>query len=127
MNRQETYEHLFVGKGRVTLAVLRDGKGGVKVGISFCSPKDQFARARGRKIALGRASADSVYSYSFSEVDQTLVGNKKEAVSRFIEMATKDEFLFPAWVYRAVGRGEVCTVKELREGLYYEAMEQVLY
>ena len=122
MNATETYEHLFVGEGRVTLAILRQG-GRVTVGISFCSPKDQFARHRGRKIALGRAKAESVYGFDFVEVDQTLLHNKQAAVQEFIKMACNDqEVLFPGWVYRAVKQGEVCTVKDLRAGVRAQAL-----
>jgi hypothetical protein len=52
------YMHLHVGMGRVTLALrhkLCAAKGDeVEVGVAFCSPKDQFNKARGRNIARGR-------------------------------------------------------------------------
>lgn len=53
---REFYVHLNVGAGWATLAVQRDRKhpGRVFVGIAWCSPVDQYARARGRLIAHGR-------------------------------------------------------------------------
>jgi len=118
MNCTETYEHLFVGEGRVTLAILKQEGGKIQVGVSFCSPKDQFVKSRGRKISLGRAKANSVYSFNFAETDESLMHNKQIAVHEFIKMATADSLLFPAWVYRAAKDGEVCTVRELRTRLY---------
>jgi hypothetical protein len=49
----ETFAHPIVGDGRATLAIrIKDDV--ISVGVSFCSPKDQFSKSHGRKIASNR-------------------------------------------------------------------------
>jgi hypothetical protein len=47
------YMHLPIGGGRVTVAV-RSVTGTLTVGFSWCSPRDQFVKAKGRQIAEAR-------------------------------------------------------------------------
>lgn len=66
----ETFSHLHIGdmvfhkkgQGRVTLAIRLTPEeygaaGTVEVGVAFCSPKDQFTRAKGRELAKQRLDA----------------------------------------------------------------------
>lgn len=57
---QILFMHPKVGKGRMTLAMIvtptPDDELVANVGLSFCSPKDQFCRKTGRTIAEGRLS-----------------------------------------------------------------------
>ena len=50
--------HPYAGRGRVTAAYYfsrdENGLGLLHVGFAFCSPKDQFSRAKGRLIATSR-------------------------------------------------------------------------
>lgn len=48
------YRHYRLGAGRVTLAGMLYADGEASFNVAFCSPKDQFTRARGRAIAGGR-------------------------------------------------------------------------
>lgn len=65
----ERFAHYKLGKGRVTLSI-RVTDGNVKVGMAFCSPKDQFNKERGRNIALARRDAVRQIS-KFTESKQT--------------------------------------------------------
>lgn len=49
-----------IGKGRAAIAVERGElyySPTARVGYAFCSPKDQFVRAKGRLMAKGRLTA----------------------------------------------------------------------
>lgn len=50
---RKTFCHPFVGRGRATLAI-NSTDDTLVVGIAWCSPRDQFSRAKGRKIATDR-------------------------------------------------------------------------
>lgn len=58
MNKYTRFYHLRLENGgAITGVALRDIETGIiKVGLSFCSPKDIFNKAKGRKIAMGRAT-----------------------------------------------------------------------
>jgi len=51
-----TFLHFHIGRGRVTAAVARNEHipNLYDVGLAFCSPKDQFVKANGRRIAEER-------------------------------------------------------------------------
>lgn len=53
------YMHLKHAAGRITVAFQVEEKI-AKVALAFCSPRDQFSRARGRLISEGRLKADKV-------------------------------------------------------------------
>ncbi len=117
MNRTETYEHLFVGGGRVTLAMMLNDTT-IDVGISFCSPKDQFTRSKGRKIAKGRIVAKSMHTFSLpKKKDSGLLENKDLVVSKFVEMGFDGLGDFPSWVHEAMRRGQYTTIQALRAEL----------
>ena len=44
-------------KTRITLAFTEESDGRIFAGVSFCSPKDNFNRKIGRRIAAGRLKA----------------------------------------------------------------------
>lgn len=118
MKKNETYEHLYVGEGRVTLAILSNEEvGRATVGVAFCSPKDRFVRAKGRLIAKGRAQASAHLSYNFSMVNNSYIDNKLKAVDEFGKwcLLNLEVTEIPVWAADAIARGEVCTVKELKE------------
>jgi hypothetical protein len=51
-----TFLHASLGLGKVTCAIrwCPEDPSVVEVGLSFCSPKDQFIKKRGREIATAR-------------------------------------------------------------------------
>lgn len=54
----------FAPTGGLTFAVIGlPGSGPAFVGVAACSKKDNFSRARGREIALGRAWAEAEAAY----------------------------------------------------------------
>lgn len=55
-NMFNTFSHIPLGKGRATLAIQVEGDN-LEIGVAFCSPKDQFSKAKGRMIAEGRLKA----------------------------------------------------------------------
>lgn len=61
MDRRKNRQHVAI-----TLAMLaQDEEPGtlmVKAGFAFCSPRDQFSRARGRTVALGRLLCGGRYT-----------------------------------------------------------------
>lgn len=96
-----TFEHLRVGHGGATLAVMWDaGRTLAKVGVAFCSPKDQYSKKRGRAIAFGRLATMRRYSFSFpvrSGEGAPSIGSQARAVFRErIAPATDAEL--PTWV-----------------------------
>jgi len=112
MNKTETYEHLFVGKGRVTLAIVVDGET-VKVGMAFCSPKDQFVKIRGRQIARGRALAGSFNSFEFKSVGG-LVENKRQAFDEFMTISSNNDGSIPCWAVKSIAVGDFATIQDIR-------------
>lgn len=61
-----TYIHPTIGMGRATIAVQHDPVSGyTRVGVAYSSPKDQFNKAKGRQIALGRIEKNSLLSFEF--------------------------------------------------------------
>ena len=59
MNTRFYYKHLENG-GVITAAAVRDEQGYQHLGLAFCSPKDQFTKARARQISLGRANKNPI-------------------------------------------------------------------
>lgn len=61
-----TYMHPHVGQGRATLAIEHDPKTKATfVGVAYASPKDKFARKKGRLVATGRLLVGSQLSFNF--------------------------------------------------------------
>ena len=59
MNTRFYYKHLENG-GVITAAAIRDEQCYQHLGLAFCSPKDQFTKARARQISLGRANKNPI-------------------------------------------------------------------
>lgn len=51
-----TFLHMRLGQGMVTCAIrwCPEDRNVIEVGVSFCSPKDQFVKRKGRDIAESR-------------------------------------------------------------------------
>jgi len=56
------FQHGYVGDGRYTVAYYLDAEKGktrrVKAAVSWCSPRDNFKKSKGRQIALGGLTRD---------------------------------------------------------------------
>lgn len=70
------YMHMRLGNGRVTCAIDHPAVAMeeerpptdsdlVKVGVSFCSPRDIFTKSKGRDKACGRLRTDGPMTFSF--------------------------------------------------------------
>lgn len=65
---------------RVTVAGVLDGKvGSILIGVAQCSHKDNFEKAKGRPIALGRAVSSSPYDVIELPLDRPINAFIKEA------------------------------------------------
>ncbi len=53
-----TFMHNPCGSGRVTIAIDHVGDS-AKAAVAFCSPKDRFARERGRRISSARLAREA--------------------------------------------------------------------
>lgn len=85
----------FAGAAATLCAVARAY--GYRVGLSLCSPKDQFSRRRGRDISRGRALAGAA-AFSFKpETKDDLGGQLRRAFARYLADA-KD---LPRWAKSA--------------------------
>lgn len=59
-NKMVAYKHMSLGRGHVTIAAVMveypEGDAEIYYGLSFCSPRDTFIKAVGRRQALNRLS-----------------------------------------------------------------------
>jgi hypothetical protein len=105
-----TFLHAPLGQGIVTCAIRWSPKDPkvVEVGLSFCSPKDQFVKRRGRSIATARImKQDCKNRFSFipdpelrlkSQIlDLLTLGAETLEPFRSEELAT---VIFPGWASR---------------------------
>ena len=83
----DTYSHMNLGRGKATLAIRVKGEQ-VEVGVSFCSPKDQFSKSRGRLLAEGRLNSKRGFYYQFKRNEEHL---KEQAQNTLIHMS-KDPY-----------------------------------
>ena len=98
-----TFTHLFLGDGRVTLAI-REVEGEISVGIAWCSPKDQFSRAMGRETALMPLDHSEVtkkgFGFNFTsklKKGSSIIRIKDEAVAHFMLEAHLGSITVPSW------------------------------
>lgn len=79
-------------KAVVTIAtkISPDYPNTIKVGFAFCSPKDQFNRKIGRKIAIGRMESfgSNVYSY-----DTFFGGHSADSIVKLWPSVRKPSYL----------------------------------
>jgi hypothetical protein len=94
--------------GRSVMAIKRDGSH-VEVGIAYCSPKDTFKKADGRKLAVARLDdPEAKFRFSFELQDESVFGQTFSAQLRvaFFEHVANTPGT-PKWVKRAVQEGQV--------------------
>lgn len=139
-----TYMHLTCGKeglatkkGMATLAILLDKTPVVRVGVSFCAPKDHFWKVKARQIARERALTKRVrengtvdtsrYSFTLSTRHNLKMHELKSAVfEAFINLLKEGRFVedprpvehrnqhaynVPTWAER-FGKTEVAKTEE---------------
>jgi hypothetical protein len=89
------YMHMEVADGFVTAAIHVDTHDLIYVGLAFCSPRDQFSRAKGRRIAEGRLEKNPAYILRRKPESRV-----KALVRKVIEgsVLTRDE-RFPQWAH----------------------------
>ena len=85
----DTYSHMTLGRGKATLAIRVKGEQ-VEVGVSFCSPKDQFSKSRGRMLAEGRLNSKRGFYYQFKRNKEHL---KEQAQSKLMFLITRRPIL----------------------------------
>ena len=104
MSHETGYLHLNVGKGRCTVAFRKappqpyTDQTYTQVALSFCSPKDQFSRQRGRQIAEGRLNAEKfMWQLPCSEK----LGEVRKKIRQVVadSVACKDD-RFPHWALK---------------------------
>lgn len=80
-DRTIAYWHPRVGRGRATVAVTRYAR---RWGIAWCSPKDQFSRAKGRRLALYRLTQCLSQDMLDVEKDATAADRLRAALAQGI-------------------------------------------
>lgn len=97
------FMHLKVGEGRVTAAfdVVKESDKGpesMRLGLSLCSPNDQFCRKKGRQIASSRIKGGGKYSYKLPVNSKENLGNQlRDFISKYF---VKGNSNLPGWVSR---------------------------
>ena len=71
----ETFAHYKIGKGFATLAVSVD-EGNVRVGVSYCHPRDGINKNIGRSIAAARRDSGSDFSFDFTRDFKRKLGDQ---------------------------------------------------
>lgn len=79
-----------------TICLIPDGEN-VKIGVSFCSAKDNFCRKKGRAIALNRAKGQGKYA-------STMTGTTPQALraNLFTLFSNHERFCHPSWLCHAL-------------------------
>lgn len=109
--RPETFMHVPVGGGMSTLSIAVEEKDDgfhTSVGVSFCSPRDHFVKAKGRLIAENRRKSNS--AYRFSAVLAKTEKVKDAVFQMFIDRCLGRYFegtrgVVPSWVRKSIQRG----------------------
>ncbi len=84
-----TYMHPYVGEGRATLAITSElnkntQQEEIVVAVAFSSPRDQFARRKGRLIATGRLrSSTEKFKFRFPFNKEMRI--KEEVIRQFAD------------------------------------------
>lgn len=101
----ETFTHPYVGRGRATLAI-RVSDNVIDVGVSFCSPNDQFSRSKGRIIALDRLntkSREKASNLGFFMTAERNTARKPDEQARDMLAAVITTHHVPRWATDAAG------------------------
>lgn len=108
----QTFVHMRLGDGRVTLAIRSDDTRKteplVKVGVAFCSPRDKFTKAKGRKIALGRLGKGGDFWFEYQVRESEKEPLKAQISRQFLELVferylrSDSTRAVPNWVYKVV-------------------------
>jgi hypothetical protein len=95
------YMHIELGDGHATAAISisnqrEDGEGPevAYVGMSFCSPKDQFCKKTGRMIAAGRLEKEKYLYDIVLDPDKQVSVQVREAIEESVESR---DARFPGW------------------------------
>lgn len=112
----ETFAHYKLGGGYATLSVSVN-EGAAKVGVSFCSPRDQFIKDRGRKVATTRRDLGAEVSYTFGfKRDQKayprLCDQLINEFKTFVAMKRDGKRMAPRWAVRKAAQLEIKVRKE---------------
>lgn len=82
----QTFLYLTFGDGRATVAINDMGKL-ADIGVAFCSPRDQFAKEIGRKIARDRLMSRKDFYVSFERNDDKVKGQVRDIVKFIVSGA----------------------------------------
>lgn len=83
----DTFSHMNLGRGKATLAIRVKGDD-VEVGVSFCSPRDQFSKARGRLLAEGRLNNKRGFYFEFERGREHLKEQAQNILCRIVDKKT---------------------------------------
>lgn len=93
------YMHPYIdskyGKTRATAAIDISNLDNIRVAFSFCSPKDQFSRKKGRLISTGRLQA-GVTHMDFGDNGESPI--KEQVMSFFEEDIMSNAEYLPNWL-----------------------------
>lgn len=87
------YMHVDIGKGKAT-AAIEEKTGAARVGLAFCSPKDQFNKKIGRLISSGRLQHDKCFFELTLDPERRL---KEQVYEAFKAALSERDERFPDW------------------------------
>lgn len=103
----ETYAHYKIGKGFATLAVSVDD-GLVRVGVSYCHPRDNLNKRFGRGVASSRRDIGSDFSFEFKRLPgQRLTEQLRAEFEHFVAGSTNALTVrgsAPPWIVHSLNR-----------------------
>jgi len=90
-----SYMHMDLGEGKATFAIMMDDEAGTAyIGASFCSPRDQFSRKKGRLVSAGRAGKGK----HLFEIQTSSARKVRDQVREQITACVEDrDKRFPTW------------------------------
>lgn len=95
MNKKITYMYPYLGAGRVAIAIRYtpgfEGNQYAELAFAFCSPNDQFVRAKGRQMVTERLDGSTLVLMPIGPNDHL----KEHAMKILYKM--RDEGLCPKW------------------------------
>lgn len=95
-----TFTHVQLKEGAITLAIEIEGDI-IDYAAAFCSPKEQFNRRKGRKIAEGRLMKGKSWSFKIEQPD-TREGFynyvKDKTFMHFLHTIESEPTIAPQWL-----------------------------